>query len=383
MKTFNHFPRVMIIIATDIIGGPGKGILQFLKHAEEEKFFYILCGYELSKMPLSKDEFVRKASQDGIQIFPLRQRYLLDPTLIFQAYRLIRKKQINLIQTHGYKSNILGCLLKIIYKVPWLAFSHGYTNENIKTAIYNKIDIFCYRFANRTVVVSEPLKKLLIKNKVNPNLITIIDNAVSIEDLSHRRDPATIRESLNLKKSDKIIGVIGRLSPEKGQIFFLKAFREVSTKMTNAQALLIGAGPEENNLISYCKSHGLEKRVRFTGHVSNIVDYYQILDIVVIPSHSEGLPNVLLEALAFGIPVIATKVGAIPNVLSRLPETLIEPGDEREMAAKIDQLLKDEKICLKLINLGKDILKNNYCPKKRARKLIDTYNVILNDIFER
>ena len=367
----------MIIIATDIIGGPGKGILQFLKYAETKQFDFVLCSYKRSHRPLLKDGFFDEVKRQGIDIRLLKQRMLLDPTLVIQARRLIRAEGINIVQTHGYKSNILGCLLKLIYKIPWIAFSHGYISGTGRITIYNKMDLACYRFADKAVVVSDPLKMLLMKHHVQPSQIIKLDNAVTTDGLSPRQSLALMKRSLDLQEGDKVIGVIGRLSKEKGQIVFLKAFRKVTAQVPNVKALLIGDGPERSRLLAYCQSHGLEKKVRFTGHVTNIGDYYQLLDLVLIPSFSEGLPNVLLETMALGIPVIATCVGAIENVLQHLPHNLIPAGDEELMASKIQRFLNDPALCQKTTQHGQAIIADRFSPIERARKLFDVYHQVL------
>ena len=126
-------PRVLIIISTSTIGGPGKGLLQFLKYADRDRFYYLLCSIDIKNRP--KGEFISQAVSKGLNIELLHQHFKFDPSLIWQARDIIEKNEINIIQTHGYKECVLGFFLKKISNRPWIGFAHGYTNENIKVRL--------------------------------------------------------------------------------------------------------------------------------------------------------------------------------------------------------------------------------------------------------
>lgn len=369
--------NVMIISATDKIGGPGKGIFQFLRYADHNRFNYILCNYKLRGKSVTAYEFGGKAKAQNVSVNILKQAARIDPSLIHKAINIIRKKNINLVQTHGYKSNILGCLLKIVYGIPWIAFAHGYTSENLKMISYKKIDLFCYRFADKAVAVSNSLKKSLIKNGVRESKVTTIHNAMDMDDLIHCKSAQHIRKELGLSDTEKVIGVIGRLSPEKGQKVFLKAFKILAENLHDIKAIIIGDGQEESSLKNYCASNGLKNKVIFTGYRDNIADYYQIMNLVVIPSYSEGLPNVLLEAMVLGIPVLATRVGGICEVLSNNDGVLLRPGDHIEMANEMLALLNDEDRRTSYKMKSQDIIFSRFDPVSRTKKIEDLIYSVL------
>jgi glycosyltransferase involved in cell wall biosynthesis len=373
----SHKPRVMIVIATDIIGGPGKGLFQFLKFADHNRFDYLLCNYDRAGMSGFREDFLAKAEADGIPVHSFYQRAVIDPLVVLEARKTLRQHRVDIIQTHGYKSNILGYALKLSSGIPWIAFAHGYTAENRKIAFYNRLDQLCYRFSDLAVVVSEPLKQLLLARSVRPEKIVKLPNAVDRQELASQVDRNAFKQSLSLRADSKVLAVIGRMSPEKGQLVFLKAFREAKAQIPGLQALLIGDGQEKPRLIKYCRDHDLAKDVIFTGHVTNVGDYYRIIDMLVIPSYSEGLPNVLLEAMALGVPVVSTRVGGVAEVLQGMDANVVSAGDNRALAERMLFFLNDPASAKESARRGGRIIARRYDPAARAQKLVSLYHRVL------
>lgn len=370
-------PNVMIVIATDIIGGPGKGLLQFLRFADRRRFDFLLCNYDRAGRNGFRSDFLNAAAAQGLVVHRFHQRATIDPLLIAQALRTIRKNRIDIVQTHSYKSNILGCLLKLLYNMPWIAFAHGYTGENNKIALYNRLDLMCYKYADLAVVVSEPLKRLLHSNGVDPRRIVKLPNAVDRKELVAHGDPQQLRRDRFLPADGAVIAVIGRLSPEKGQLVFLQAFRKIKARMAHATALIVGDGPEKPRLMQYCRDHGLAQNVVFTGHVTNVGNYYRMADLLVIPSYSEGLPNVLLEAMALGVPVIATRVGAVGEVLQGMDAAMVPPGDSAALAERMRLFLGDPSLAQETARQGRRTIALRYDPIRRAENLVALYYRVL------
>ncbi len=370
-------PNVMIVIATDIIGGPGKGLFQFLRFSDHRRFDYLLCNYDRAGWTGYRNDFLDMARDQGIQVHRFYQRFTIDPLLVLQAYRTIKANGINIVQTHSYKSNILGFLLKRMFGIPWIAFAHGYTGENKKVALYNRLDLWCYQYADLAVVVSDPLKRLLQSKGTHPQRIIKLPNAVDRRELTPQTEPQVLREKWSIDAERPVIAVIGRLSPEKGQMVFLQAFQEAGKRIEGLQALIIGDGQELENLQQFCRENGMAEDVIFTGHVTNVGDYYRLIDLLVIPSYSEGLPNVLLEAMALGVPVVSTKVGAVGEVLQGMEENMVTPGDHYALAERISTFLADPDLKQRSTTKAGKIITRRYNPKMRAERLVSLYDRIL------
>ena len=370
-------PRVLIIISTLSIGGPGKGVFQFLKYADRNRFDYLLCSIDIKDRPTG--EFIKQAVSKRLNIELLHQHFRFDPSLIWQARDLVTKNDINIIQTHGYKESVSGFFLKKICKKPWIGFAHGYTNENIKVRLYNKLDSLALRAPDIVVTVSNSLKNFLANSGISERKIRIIYNAIDKDELKPDLSAGEVRNQYSIRNGDKLVGVIGRLSPEKGQAVFLHAFRKVAEKVPFAKAIIIGDGQDRERLMNFCSDNGLRDRVIFAGYQNNIANFYQILDLLVLPSFNEGLPNVVLEAMAFRIPVIATSVGGVPEVITDgLNGLLVPPGNSDIMAEKIIELQGNDKGGETIRENAYQSLYPRFSPEHRAQQILTLYEELLS-----
>ena len=370
-------PKVLIMIATDQVGGPGKGLFQFLQYAPREAFDYILCNFNLKNRPAG--QFIEEARRGRLNLQLLQQRALIDPLLILQAYRVIKQHGVTLIQTHGYKSNVIGCILRVCCGVPWIGFAHGYTNDNLKVRLYNRIDQLVLRFADKVVTVSRSMKELLILSGVPEGKVRLVYNAVESAVSPPSRTIEEMKQLYHLTAEKKIIGVVGRLSPEKGQMVFLKAMARVVSVYPDVMAFIIGDGQDRAVLQDYCEKNRLNNHILFTGYQEHLSDYYQMLDFLVLPSYSEGLPNTVLEAMSFGIPVLATAVGGLPEIIDEGigNGVLVPPNDPDALVQRIGALLKDDSARQSIGLRGQHSLHPRFSPDERARKIISLYHELL------
>jgi glycosyltransferase involved in cell wall biosynthesis len=169
---------------------------------------------------------------------------------------------------------------------------------------------------------------------LGPRVSVIANAVIPRDDLDADADPYVI------EGEHPVLGVVGRLSREKGVDVFLRAASLLTKEGTSFSAAIVGDGPDRSSLEALARDLGLADRVRFTGPLNNMRAVYDAIDLLVIPSRSEGLPNVLLEALAHDRPVAATRVGAIPTVLeSSLAGALAEPDSPRSLADAIGRAL--------------------------------------------
>lgn len=368
-------PKVLIMIATDPIGGPGKGLLQFLDHAPGEALEYVLCNFDVKNRPFG--QFIQEARRRDLNLTLLKQRGMIDPGLILQARRIVLNHGIDLIQTHGYKSNLLGFLLSRFCRRPWVGYAHGYTDDNGKIRLYNGVDRTVLRFADRVVAVSDATRALLIRSGVREEKIRLIYNAIDLPDATPTLDAAEIRRRHGIGEKEKVIGVIGRLNPEKGQRVFLKAMERIVRPYPQWKGLIIGDGRDRSMLERQCQENGLDKAVIFAGYREDMANYYQFLDLLVLPSLSEGLPNTVLEAMSFGIPVLASAVGGVPEVLKDGNGVLVPPNDPDTLAERMIEMLRDDPARKKIGLKGRSSLHPRFSPDHRAGRIIGLYHELL------
>ena len=243
--------------------------------------------------------------------------------------------QPDIVQTHSYRPAALVATLRTLPSPwHWIAFFHGVTNEDRKVKLYNWLDRRLLGLADRVVVMSKAQVGAL------PSLgsrVRLVHNAVLPDVLG---GGVVEGDLLPASVSRPVIGAIGRLSAEKGFGTLLQALRLLIDDGRRCSLVIAGDGPEREALSRIRDQLALQDVVHFLGPVHPIAPLYRELDLVAIPSFSEGLPNVLLEALAADRPVVATAVGAIPEVLAdSAAGELVEPGSAESLAAGLVRAL--------------------------------------------
>ena len=282
--------RVLALIAANEVTGPLRGLFQLIEHAQDVRFvlgMFLFKGHQSTRA-------VAEAVRRGFDVELLTQAGRYDAGLLIRTAKIIRTHHPTVIQSHGSKSALVAWICGGLYRIPWLAFSHGYTSENRRISLYNRLDAWVLRRADAVVAMSRAMADQLAAGGVPINRIHVIHNA--IDPAEHCVDGSGLQWRLRwgISAEEVVLGIIGRLSPEKGQQIFLEAFQGVVARAPNLRAVLVGDGPEKERLEQLVRRLNLANHVLFTGHNPHTEELYHALDLGVIPSLSEGLPNVLL-----------------------------------------------------------------------------------------
>jgi glycosyltransferase involved in cell wall biosynthesis len=187
-------------------------------------------------------------------------------------------------------------------------------------------------------------------------------------------DSPTTRKALGLDVAVPVVAVVGRLSPEKGQEYFLEAMTVVATAIPGVAALIVGEGQEEERLRARTDALGLGGVVRFVGYRRDMDTVYPAVDLLVLPSLSEGLPMVALEAMARGIPVVATRVGGVPEVVEDGHSGMLVPSaDPRALARAVITLLLDPVRRRVMGGAGRERVARGFSIRARAERVLSLY----------
>jgi glycosyltransferase involved in cell wall biosynthesis len=191
------------------------------------------------------------------------------------------------------------------------------------------------------IAVSEKVKEHAISHsKIHPDKIVTIYNGVRSIDNRINADPAAIRKTLNLSPSDRVVMVIGRLRREKGHAYLIDAIDDVRKKIPDIELIIVGEGEEEKRLKDKAKKLSLTDTVHFTGVREDVPALLALAELVVLPSLWEGMPNCLLEAMNAGKPIVATRVGGIPEVvIDGDTGILVPPRDSKALKEAIIKIL--------------------------------------------
>jgi glycosyltransferase involved in cell wall biosynthesis len=341
--------RVVAILQGNSITGSAKSVLEFALEAESgrvsspkvELSIIILSRSPKQNMLTSE---IRRANIGLNVVFERRQ---FDPGVIPQLQALIEARRPDVIWSNSVKSHFFVRLGRLNRTARWVASHHGYITTDIKLRFYNELDRWSLRAANRILTVCNPFAKVLESKGIRPSHIRVQHMPVRPFQTV---DPARIdklRRQLGITDGTRVLLSVGRLSKEKGHADLIYAFKAFRQRIPNAQArlILVGEGPERPHLLSLCRRFELGEEVSLVGHQDDVGSYYSIADLFVLPSHNEGSPNVLLEAMAAGIPVIATNAGGIPEIATHETDALlVKKQDVDALSAAIFRMLEDAEL---------------------------------------
>ena len=366
------------MIATGRVSGPLKGIFQYLGHADPARWSPLLGVFQVVGRPAS--DAIQEAGSRGVPHVILKQSRRFDAGLIDQARAVVVRQRVSLLQSHGYKTHLLAWRLKRSMGLPWVGFAHGWTAESWRVRLYHKLDYYFLRSADRVIAVSEGLASQLRRRGIRSDRILTIHNAVDHDEGVADCEPGALRGSLGIGPDAPLVGVIGRLSPEKGQSVFLESFRRLLAVRPDAHAVLVGEGIDAEALKSRARQLGLERSVHFTGYQRRVAAIYKDVDLIAIPSvRPEGIPNVLLEALSAGRPVVASRIGGIPEIVRHEQEALlVPPNDPAALTEGMHRLLIDDSFRERLVRGARERVLARHSPAARAQRIFDTYESLVH-----
>jgi glycosyltransferase involved in cell wall biosynthesis len=257
-----------------------------------------------------------------------------------------------------------------------VAFHHGYTWPTLRARLYNQLDRWSLPAARKVLTASIPFREELIARGVNPENIEIIHNAIPPDWGRPFRGPdqaQALRAKLGIGADRNVILIVGRLSREKDHLTLLEAVARLPNDL-RPHLVIVGEGPERPRIEERIRSLNLTGSVTLTGQQESAEPYYGIAQIAVLSSLSEGSPNALLEAMATGVPVVATRVGGIPEIVSHGESALlIEPGDTTAMTGSLTTLLEDKVVARNLAEHARQRILEHHSPKARVAKLVEVY----------
>lgn len=367
-------PSVLIIIDSAFIGGPAKGVLQLAGFLHSQNIPYIVATFQY-KNPKSTD-FINALREKKLNFELLPQRFSFDPAPLKKLGHIIKNNNCTILQTHGYKGHVCALPLAKKFDLPWLALTHGWTYENLKVKGYNALERYLLRFPDHVATVSPPLVEE-IKSIRNNQDVTLIYNAV--EPFSPAQEAASqIKADFSIPGTTALYVTAGRLSPEKGHRILLEAWAGFAATQPDAILLIAGDGPELENLTQCIKKLQLEQSVRLLGHQKNLAGLYTVADAFILPSLSEGLPNVLLESMAASIPFIGTRVGSIPGIITHEENGLLcEPGSVESLTQVLLLFAKMPKPQKQTLVTNAKHLVERFSVEARGEQFLNIYSALL------
>ncbi len=369
----------MHLIATNFYGGPEKQIVEHLKRLNRAHYQGILASYLEGNSP---NETLEQAQRSGLKNYEIPMSGRLDIRALWELNRLLRQGKIDLLCTHGYKSSVMGWWAGKKAGIPVLVFSRGYTAENAKVAFYEWLERRVLSRVSGIVFVSEGQRERLKSFGIKGKQSWVVRNAVSVDSyvnpkrLDLRKE---VFERLRILNAAAMVVSAGRLSPEKGHRFLVEAVGMLRGSSNNTHFVFCGDGPCQEDLEIRSKELGVSENCHFVGFRRDLKEIFQVMDLMVLPSLTEGLPNVVLEAFACAKPIVATRVGGVPEIVENGINGLLLPPERPDLLADaIKNCLASPEKMKQMGEAGYRKVKSEFTFESQSQKLEAIYNEVLN-----
>ncbi len=359
--------------ASNFYGGPERQLHLHALQARESKFNVVIGSFnESGKRP----EFLEVIGDDDIATYAFDVKNAYDP----KAVRLLRgyliSNKIRILCTHDYRTHLIGFLASIGIDTKWIAFSRGWTAESLKVKIYHLLDKIIVRFSDHMVAVSGSQKNKLLRILVPAGKISVVHNAMEPDRIA-----AFPKIDLHTRfgfPEDSIICICGgRFSREKGHIYLVRAAALALEKNSSLRFVLFGDGPELGRVRKAIARRGLENHILCPGFERDLIGCLKGAEVLINPSLSEGLPNIVLEAMALRLPVIATMVGGVPElIIDGESGFLVPPADETALARAILRFFGGSENKNKIVSSAFEIIVSRFSFETQMQKLAGIYNLV-------
>lgn len=329
---------------------------------------------------LNRGRLAQAIEQQGIPVMVIPEDRTSFRGIIREAARFLANRRIQIIHSHRYKENLVGAWLARRCNIPCcVRTQHGLPESQrgyraLKQGIILSLDRFVARHATERVIsVSMEMTRQLARNLPSQKIETIT-NGVDVEGFHSRFTTEKAKENLGIAPERPVIGTAGRLEPIKRLDIFLKAAVEIAKNRPNAAFVIAGEGCEEASLARQALALGIDKRVSFLRHRDDVEDVLRAFDVLVLSSDHEGLPMVLLEALALGVVVVARAVGGIPEVIQDGTNgILVDSADPRTLAEACLGVLTDRARTERLIRAGIESVEKNFGAARTTERVAQLY----------
>jgi glycosyltransferase involved in cell wall biosynthesis/SAM-dependent methyltransferase len=268
--------------------------------------------------------------------------------LIFRLRTLLRERGISIFQTHGARSNFYGRLAGQLAGTPVIISTvhnslYDYPVGRLRKAVYLALDRLSAPLAHCILCVAESHRRELVgRYRLPPEQVVTIPNSVDLGRFRPAESGRQVRKELGISDDAPVIGIVGRLTSQKGHGVLLRALPMLAREHPALRCLVVGDGDLRNELMGLANRLGVQDRCIFMGVRRDIPAVLSALDVLVVPSLSEGMPYVVLEGMASGKPVVATAVNGIPEVIEdRVTGRLVPRQDSGALAGAIGELLAD------------------------------------------
>jgi len=334
---------------------------------ELKKKGYSLHFYVQKESPLHK-----KALEAGLPVHPIKIRSELDTTAIFKLAWAMRRKKCNLVHYHDAHSAAIGAAAAKLAKVPVRVLSRR-VDFPLKKNLLSRLKYG--RDLDAIISISEGVKKVLEESGIDPKIIKVIPSGIDFTPFREAKNSDYLRRELYFAPDDFLVGIVAHLADHKGHKYLIQAAEILKKESPKIKIIIVGEGPLHMELKEQVEQIHVEDMVFFLGFREDIPQILASLDVFVLSSYLEGMGTSILDAMACRLPVVATKVGGIPEVVIE-GETglLVPPKRPPSLAKAILTLYNNKEQAEKMGKKGYQLVHEKFSAESMADRIIDLYD---------
>ncbi len=324
-------------------------------------------------------EVIPKYRQTGHEVYEFNMRGAFDLSVIFRLSRHIREQGIQVIHTHGYKSDILGLLAAKHAGIASLSTPHGFgLPQEWKLKQYIRLGKYCLRYMDLAAPLSEQLYDELLEAKIPVEKLVYVQNGVDLKELEPYCQMAAEYRVAQSAHSIKRIGFVGQLIPRKNLEDMLRAFELVYEERPDTELIIVGDGSERTKLESMASRMSCAANIKFTGYRDDRLSIVSRLDLFAMTSRDEGIPRCLMEAMALRVPVAAYNIRGIDRLVRDGKNGLLTTfGDVPGLAECWLKILCERELSNALATAGRDTVETEFSGRTMADRYCQLYHSLV------
>jgi glycosyltransferase involved in cell wall biosynthesis len=370
-------------VVTGVGGGPEKTILNSPRYLRQ---YGIDCACLFMRPPGDPGfaTLERKAAASGAEIIGIDDHGPTDWRVIQRCIRICKERNVTVWHGHDYKSNAIGLIVRMFHRMHLVTTAHGWVRFTSRTPLYYKIDRLSMKLYQQIICVSQDLYDSCRASGIREKRLHQIDNAIVLDD--YTTAPPTLRDKARFGFDSQriLIGAVGRLSEEKGFHHLINAVSRLIIDGHPIGLIIAGEGHLREQLQRQINELELKDHVRLAGFMNDPRDLYRAIDLFVLSSLREGLPNVVLEAMASERVVVTTNCNGIPKLVQHEQNGLVVPtDDENALYRAIQKCVLSDTQRIELAKAGRRTIEERFCFDRRMSKIVDVYRQLSKDLAAR
>jgi len=354
--------KICYVIGTLEIGGAEKQLLKLVRDINRERFTPVVIALRSGTM---REEF-----EKVVKVIIAGKKWKIDPLFLLRLTDILKREKPDILHTFMFTSNTWGRIAGILSGVSVILASERCV-DIWKKWYHRLIDRILLKFTYKVICNSNAVKNFYQKTERIPeNKLSVVYNGVDLSEFQKINPDKT-----GIEKKGGLIGAGGRFTQQKGFINLLMAVPEILKILPDTKFVLVGDGPLRKSFEEFTKNHTISDSVIFTGYRKDILSIFSLCDIIVVPSLFEGMPNIVLEAMALKKPVIGTDIPEIAELIEDGQNGFLVPVKDnfKEIAEKIILLLKNPDIRRNMGEKGYNLIKTNFSIENMVKRYENIY----------